>query len=83
VQVENVAAVDARDWPDQPKRGGQLARPRKHPPGAQRNRHLFAQKLFDGFGVARVHLAARPDQRAVDVRDEDLRQLAEPAAAAG
>jgi hypothetical protein len=30
-----------------------------------------------------VHLTARPDQRAVDVRDEELRQLAGLAGATG
>ena len=43
----------------------------------------FAQQLFDGFGVARMHLAARPNQRAVDVSDEELRQLAGLTGAAG
>jgi hypothetical protein len=83
VQVENMAAVDARDRPHQPKGRGKLARSREHPPGAQRDRDLFTQQLFDGFGVARVDLAARPNQRTVDISDEEARQLAELTGAAG
>ena len=83
MQIEDVATVDARHRTKQPKRRRELTRARKHAPGAEGDRHLFAQKFFDGGGVSRVHLAARPNQRAVDVRDEELRQLAEPAGAAG
>ena len=81
MQIEDMATVDAGDGAKQLESMRNLARTREHAPGAEGYRHLFAQKLFDGAGVARVHLSARPNQRAVNVRDEELRQLAEPAGA--
>jgi hypothetical protein len=83
MQIEDVAAVDARHRPQQPQGRRYLARAREHAPGAERDRHLFAQELFDGLCIARMHLAARPNQRTVDIRDEELRQLAGLAGAAG
>jgi len=83
MQVENMAAVDAGNRPHQPKGRCYLARSREHPPGAQRDRDLFTQQLFDGFGVTRMHLAARPNQRTVDISNEEARQLAGLAGAAG
>ena len=81
MQIEDMATVDAGDGAKQLESMRNLARTREHAPGAEGYRHLFAQKLFDGASVPRVHRTTRPDQRTVDVSNEKLRQLAEPAGA--